>query len=73
MQGKKISILLSSFSSGGTERAMLNLGSALAGKGATVEFLLTKKEGEFLEEASQKFKTNRGEGDGAQEKSPRTW
>jgi glycosyltransferase involved in cell wall biosynthesis len=56
MLGTKISILLSSFSSGGTERAMLNLGSALAGKGVTVEFLLTKKEGEFLEEASQKFK-----------------
>jgi glycosyltransferase involved in cell wall biosynthesis len=56
MKNKKISILLSSFSSGGTERAMLNLGEAFADKGFNVEFLLAIKEGEFLEQAASRFR-----------------
>jgi len=56
MKDKKISILLSSLALGGTERAMLNLAEAIAKTGITVELLLTRKEGEFLEEAEKKFR-----------------
>jgi glycosyltransferase involved in cell wall biosynthesis len=56
MENKKISILLSSFSSGGAERAMLNLGEAFADKGFDVEFLLAINEGEFLELAASRYR-----------------
>lgn len=56
MKDKKISILLSSLEFGGAERVMLNLAEAITEKGVTVELVLTRKEGGFLEEAEKRFR-----------------
>lgn len=51
-----VAFVLSSLKFGGGERVALNLAHALKAKGYDVHFLLMSQEGEFLQEASDKFK-----------------
>ena len=51
----KISLLLPDLRGGGAERVSIDLAQAFAASGHEVTFVLMRAEGEFLEEASQKF------------------